>query len=125
MPQSPQDLPPQAQQMIGKLQRQQQQLQQLGEQRNQLRAQKMQIETALEALEEASEDEEVFKVAGPIIVKSTRDDLIEELEEEKEDMEVKLKSVEKKEGKVKEGAKKNQQELQEMLSGGQRTEEAG
>lgn len=125
MPQSLEDLPPQAQQLIAQLQKQQQQLQQLGEQRQQIKAQERQIEKALDSLEETEEEEDVFKVVGPVVVKSTRDELIDELEERKETMEVKLGSVKKKEKKIQEGAKKGQEKLQKLMSGGEEPEKAG
>lgn len=125
MPQSPQDLPPQAQRMIGELQQQQQKLQQLGEQKNQFKAEKIQIEKALDALEETDKNEEVFKVVGPVVVKSERDDLIEELKDKKETMEVKMESMEKKEKDIQEKARDNQQKLQKMMSGGEQAGEAG
>ena len=84
MPQNPQNLPPEAQQMIGELQQSQQQLQQMEQHKMELRAQKSQIDKAVEALKETGEDEEVFRVVGPTVIKSNRNDLLEDLEEKQE-----------------------------------------
>lgn len=104
MARSPQDLPPQAQEMIGELQEQQQQLQQIAEQKNQIEAQKKQIEMAFDALDDAGDDAEVFRVVGPVGIKSDREEVEEELTDMKETMDVRLDSMERKEDNIREGA---------------------
>lgn len=104
--------------MIGELQQQQQQLQQMEEQKMELKAQKMQIDKAVEALKETGEDEEVFRVVGPTVIKSERDELLEDLKEKQETLEVKLESLQKKEDEIEDEAKEKQKELRNMMSGG-------
>ncbi len=118
MEQSPNKMPPQAQQMIGKLQQQQQQLQQMEEQKMELRAHKMQIDRAIEALEETDDGEDVFKVVGPAVIKTEKGNFLEDLKETQETLEIKLDSIDKKEGKIEEDAKKNQEKLRDLMSGG-------
>ena len=113
------DLPPQAQQMIGELQKQKQQLQQIGQQKRQFQAEQKRLERALEALDDADEDKEVVKVTGPVGIKSSQDELVEEFTEKKDQIESKLESIEEKEENLKQDAMQKQNKLQEMMSGGQ------
>lgn len=115
---SPQDLPPEAQQMVQKLQKQKQQLEQIGERKNRFKAEDKRLEEGLKALEGADEDKEVFKVVGPVGIKADRDDLEEELSGKKERIESEIESMEDKEDEIEEKAKENQSKLREMMSGG-------
>lgn len=116
---SGQSMPPQAQQMINELQQQKQQLQQMAEQKNLLEARKRQVEEALDALDDVDGDKEVFRVVGPVGIKTEQDDLTENLSDEKEKLGVQLESVESKQEDLEEEAKEKQQKIQEMMSGGQ------
>ncbi len=108
-----------AKQMIGELQKQQQQLQQIDEHKHQIKAQQKYLDKAFDALEDVDEDDDVFRVVGPIGVKSDKEELMEELTDMKEKMETQLKSMESKEDSIQEKAQENQKKLQKMMSGGQ------
>ncbi|MFW6386266.1 MAG: prefoldin subunit [Candidatus Hadarchaeota archaeon] len=115
---NPSNLPPQAQEMIEELQERKKQLQQINEQRNRFKFEQKRTEKALEAINNAEEEKEVFKVVGPVGIKSTQKELKEELSEDKDKIEAKLSSMGKKEEKIREEAEGKQQKLREMMSGG-------
>ncbi|KXA94410.1 hypothetical protein AKJ37_07630 [candidate division MSBL1 archaeon SCGC-AAA259I09] len=115
---SPQDLPPEAQDKIQKLQKQKRKLEQIGEQKNRFKAEDKRLEEGIKALDEADEDKEVFKVVGPVGIKSNREDLKEELSEKKERIKSEIESMENKENEIRESAKENQSKLREMMAGG-------
>lgn len=120
-----QNMPPQAQEMINELQKQKQQLQQLGERKNLLKSNIRRIEDALEALDEADESKEVFRVVGPVGIKSEKGELTNKLSSQKDNMEARLESVGSKEEKVRDKAMEKQNKLQQMLSGGQEPGRSG
>ena len=76
-------MPPWLQEQIGKLQQSQQNLQSTLAQKQQVELEQVEYEKALEELKKASDDEQVFKHAGSILIKSTKNDLIAEIEEKK------------------------------------------
>ena len=88
------EIPEQAQQLVRQFQIQQQQMQNLMIQKESLNMQKMEVEKALEELGKTGEEEEVFKTVGPILVKKTKADLLEDLTEKKETINMRLKSFE-------------------------------
>ena len=77
-------MPPWLQEQLGKLQQSQQNLQSTLAQKQQVELEQAEYEKALEELKKASDDEQVFKHAGSILIKSTKNDLIAEIEEKKE-----------------------------------------
>ncbi len=102
--------------LIGHFQVQNQQLQQILLQKQALNMQSKEIEKALENIEEKSE---VFRTVGPILIKSTPAEIKKQLEEEKEDIDLKLKSMETQESKLKDKMKENQQKIQGLIPSGQ------
>ena len=54
------------------------------QQKQQIEMEKIETEKSLDELRKASDDDIVYKHAGSILIKSTKKDLIEELEERKE-----------------------------------------
>ena len=119
MPESNQTitLPPEAQQLLIQMQAFQQQYQTLGMQREALSMQKIESEKALEELKKTKDKEEVFKIVGPVLVKSTRQDLIKELGEKKEMADMRLKSLEKQEERIREKLEEIQKKLEGMFKG--------
>ncbi|MBI4163359.1 MAG: prefoldin subunit beta [Candidatus Aenigmarchaeota archaeon] len=89
----------QAQQLIGQAQAYQQQLQNVVAQKEAFNMQLMEIKRAVEELENVKED--VYKVAGPILVKSDPKAVKKELEEKVELIDLRLKTLEKGEEKLK------------------------
>ena len=110
-------LPAEAQQLIVQMQAFQQQYQTLNMQREALSMQKIESEKALEELKKTKDKEDVFKIVGPVLVKSTKSELIKELGEKKETGELRLKSLEKQEERIREKLEEIQKKLEEYLKG--------
>ncbi len=108
-------IPAAAQQLLVQMQTFQQQYQATALQKESLSIQRLEIEKALEELEKAGENEEVYKAVGPILVRSKKAELTKELKEKKDIFELRLKSLEKQEEKLREKLKEGQEKLQSML----------
>jgi prefoldin beta subunit len=113
----PMALPPAAQQLLMQLQTFQQQYQTVAIQKESLMIQKLELEKALEELAKAADKEEVFKAVGTILIRSTKAVLTKEMSEKKESVDVRLKSVDAQEKKVREKINEIQTRLQSMLGG--------
>ena len=110
-------LPPEAQQVIAQLQTFQQQLQASILQRGSLNLQKLEIEKALEALEKVKENESVYKITGPVLIKTKKSEVEKELKEKLEEIEVKIKSLEKLIKKLEEKIKEKQEKIKAFFEG--------
>lgn len=102
------------QQMLIELQTFQQQMQTVMVQKESLNIQNMEIVKALEELKKAT-TEDVYKAVGPILIKSTKKDLDKELTEKKETIDLRLKSLQKQEDRIKEKLKDVQGKFEEFL----------
>ena len=108
-------MPPWLQEQIGKLQQSQQNLQSTLSQKQQVELEQVEYEKALEELKKASDDEQVFKHAGSILIKSTKNELIEELEEKKELSKTQITVLTKQEERIKSSLQEQEKKIQEML----------
>lgn len=112
------ELPPQVQNQVAQLQELQNQHQATLQQKQQLESRVRELKRSLEELEEAGEDSPIFRSVGGLLIKvDDRDDLIDELEEEKETMSVRLNQVKKQEERVKDKIDQLQSNLQQALGG--------
>ncbi|MGC9112017.1 prefoldin subunit beta [Acidilobus sp.] len=75
------------------------------------------IEKVIETLNELSDSAEVYKMAGFVLVKSTKGDLLKELQDRKENLELKIKALKNQENLVKDELDKVAGELQRLLQG--------
>ena len=116
---------PEAQKLFIQLQQQEKQLQNMDLQRQSLTYQKMEIDKALEEIKKCDEKEEMFKIVGPVLIKSSKDKLEAELTEIKNNIDKNLKIIGESEKKLEERMTSGQQKLQEMLKGGKPATEAG
>jgi len=91
----------QTQQMLNQAQLYQQQMQGLLLQRESLNMQMLEVKRALEELEK-TEQTEVYKASGPILIKTTKEEVKKELAEKQELINLRLKTLEKGEKKIKE-----------------------
>lgn len=110
-------LPPEAQQVIAQLQTFQQQLQATLIQKETLTVQKIEIEKALKELEKTEEKENVYKIVGPLLVKTKKERLVNELKEKLEEIEVRIKSLEKVAKKLEEKIQEKQEKLRSFFEG--------
>ena len=107
-------LSPEAQHILIELQTFQQQMQTVLLQKESLSIQNMEIDKALEELKK-TEHNDVYKAVGPILIKSTKKELSKELNEKKETIELRLKSLQKQENRLKEKLKESQEKFEEIL----------
>jgi len=100
-----------------KLQQTQQSLQSIVTQRQNLEIEKRETEKALDELKKASDMDAVFKHAGTILVKSTKQEMIDELEERQEMTKTRSTVLTKQEDRVKEILKEQEAKVTEMMKG--------
>ena len=112
-------MPPWLQEQIMKLQQSQQNLQSLMTQKQHLEIEKAETGKALEELKKTADDNAVFKQTGTVLIKSTKQELIDELEEKQEMAKTRTTVLEKQEVRVKEALKEQEAKITEMMKGGQ------
>lgn len=112
---SGQQIPPWLQEQLAKMQQSQQNLQSIMAQKQQLEIEHMETEKALEELKKAGDDEAVYKHAGSILIKSTKKDLIDDLEERKELAKTRSTVLSKQEERVKQSLQEQESKITEMM----------
>jgi len=111
-------MPPWLQEQIMKLQQSQQNLQSIMTQKQHLEMENAETTKALEELKKVADDDTVFKHAGTVLIKSTKKELIVELEEKQEMAKTRVTVLEKQETRVKESLKEQESKITEMMKGG-------
>ena len=111
-------MPPWLQEQLMKLQQSQQDLQSIMTQKQHLEMEKAESEKALEELKKAADGDAVFKHAGTVLIKSTKQELIGELEEKQEMAKTRVTVLEKQETRVKESLKEQESKITEMMKSG-------
>ena len=109
----PKELPEKAKEKIGELQMLQQRLTLFNSQRQQFQIQLAEVENALGELAKAKAP--VYKMVGELLVEKGIDDLKKELADKKEELDLRVKTLEKQESKIKESALALQKEVQAAL----------
>jgi prefoldin beta subunit len=115
---STKQMPPWLQEQLMKLQQSQQNLQSIMTQKQHLEMEKAETEKALEELKKIADGDAVFKHTGTILIKSTKQELIDELEEKQEMAKTRVIVLEKQETRVKESLKEQESKITEMMKGG-------
>lgn len=111
-------MPPWLQEQLMKLQQSQQNLQSIMTQKQHLEMEKAETEKALEELKKVADGDAVFKHAGTVLIKSTKKELISELEEKQEMAKTRVTVLEKQETRVKESLKEQEAKITEMMKAG-------
>ena len=111
-------MPPWLQEQLMKLQQSQQNLQSIINQKQHLEIEKTETEKALEELKKVGDSDAVFKHAGTVLIKSTKNELIDELEERQEMAKTRATVLEKQETRLKETLKEQETKITEMMKGG-------
>ncbi len=111
-------MPPWLQEQLMKLQQSQQNLQSIMTQKQHLEMEKAETEKALEELKKVADGDAVFKHAGTVLIKSTKQELISELEEKQEMAKTRVTVLEKQEIRVKESLKEQESKITEMMKSG-------
>ncbi len=111
-------MPPWLQEQLMKMQQSQQNLQSIVTQKQHLEIEKAETQKALEELRKITDDDTVFKQAGTILIKSKKQELIDELEERIEMAKTRATVLEKQETRLKETLKEQEAKITEMMKGG-------
>ena len=112
------DMSPKLQNQIAQYQQIQQQLQMIMAQRNQYSLQLEEVERALEELGKAKPETPVYRNVGSLLIKVEKpEDLKKELDEMKDTLGIKVKSMERQENQLKERFGALRSELQTALKG--------
>ena len=109
------DLPPQVQNQLKQLQQLQQQFELVVQQRLQIDIKLRETENALEELNKVDDNTPVYKSVGNLIIKSSREEAIKGLQEERENLQVRKKALESQENRLKEKIDELQKKVQESL----------
>jgi len=110
-------MPPWLQEQLMKLQQSQQNLQSIMTQKQHLEMEKAETEKALEELKKVADNDAVYKHAGTVLIKSTKQELIDELEEKQVMAKTRVTVLEKQETRVKESLKEQESKISEMMKG--------
>jgi prefoldin beta subunit len=112
---SEQELPPWLKEQLARLQQLQQNLQAIMMQKQQVEIEKVETERALDELKKTTSEDIVYKLAGPLLVKSNREVLIKDLDEKKELTNTRLVVLGKQESRVKENLKEVENKINQMM----------
>jgi prefoldin beta subunit len=118
---SEQELPPWLKEQLSRLQQLQQNLQAIMMQKQQVEIEIVETDRALEELKKIGTEDPVYKSAGPILIKSQKDDLLKELGEKKELSNTRVMVLAKQETRVKDNLKEVENKINQMIRGTQGT----
>ena len=111
-------MPPWLQEQVMKIQQSQQSLQSVMTQKQHLEIENAETGKALEELRKVPDGDAVFKQAGTVLIKSKKQELIDELEERIEMTKTRATVLEKQETRLKETLKEQETKITEMMKGG-------
>lgn len=111
------ELPPSVRQQLVRFQQLQQTLNAILVEKQRLEMELVEVKSALEELQKVSDDATVYKAVGPVLVQTSKQQIVEELTERKELTETRLKLLEKQEQRTREQLESLQKELRLALSG--------
>ncbi len=75
------------------------------------------IDAIIEKIKEAGDDAELYKMAGFILVKSSKEAVLKELEEKRENLEVRLRAVKSQEESMTSELRRLEEEIKKALGG--------
>ncbi len=108
-------MPPWIQEQLMKMQQSQQSLQSLMTQKQHLEIEKAETEKALEELKKVTDGDTVFKQAGTVLIKSKKQELIDELEERIELTKTRVVVLDKQEIRLTETLKEQEAKITELM----------
>jgi len=118
---SEQELPPWLKEQLSHLQQLQQNLQAIMMQKHQIEIEIVETDRALEELKKIGSQDPVYKSAGPILIKSQKEDLLKEFGEKKELSNTRVMVLAKQETRVKDNLKEVENKINQMILGTQGT----
>ena len=116
---SEQELPPWLREQVARLQQLQQNLQAIMMQKQQVELEVAETDRALEEIKKTGIEDVVYKSAGPLLIKSKKDDVITELEEKKELSNTRVMVLTKQETRVKDNLKEVENKINQLIRGAQ------
>ena len=111
-------MPPWLQEQIMKMQQSQQSLQSVMQQKQHLEIENAETGKALEELRKVADGDAVYKQTGTVLIKSKKQELIDELEERIELSKTRAVVLEKQETRLKETLKEQEAKITEQMKGG-------
>jgi prefoldin beta subunit len=114
---SQQEIPPWLREQLARLEQLQQNLQAVQMQKQQVEAELSETDRALEELKTTPDDEQIFKYAGNLLIKVTKEAITKELQEKKEVSNTRTLVLGKQETRFKESLKDLQTKIDEMIKG--------
>lgn len=111
-------MPPWLQEQIMKMQQSQQNLQSIMQQKQHLEIENAETGKALDELKKVADGDAVFKQAGTVLIKSKKQELIDELEERIEMSKTRATVLEKQEIRLKETLKEQEAKITEQMKAG-------
>ena len=111
------EIPPWLREQLARLEQLQQNLQTITMQKQQVEAELGEVEKALEELNKAPESDQIYKYAGSLLLKVTREAILKELEERKEVANTRNLVMTKQENRFKESVKELQTKIEDALRG--------
>ncbi len=109
------ELPQEVQGQIAQLQQIQQQAQVIGSQKAQIEALTRENESALKELEKTADDAVVYKSAGGILVRSNKKDAVKDLKEQKEQFDLRVKTLDRQSERLQKRFEELQNSIKEHL----------
>lgn len=112
------NIPPKVQNQIAQFQQLTQQIQMVATQKIQLEAQVKELERTIQELEKTTDDSAVFKNVGSLLIQvKDRTGLVNELKEQKETAEVRVKTLDRQDKHLRERHQSLQQQITQALQG--------
>lgn len=109
------ELPLQIKEQFAKLEQTQQNLQSIAAQKQHTEMERAETDKAIEELQKASDEDNVYKFAGSILIKSTKQKLMAHLEEKKEMAKTRFTVLEKQEQRVMTSLKEQESKITEIM----------
>jgi len=114
---SQQEIPPWLREQLARLEQLQQNLQAVQMQKQQVEAELSETERALDELKTTAEGEQIYKYAGSLLIKVTKDAITKDLQEKKEVSNTRNLVLGKQETRFRESLKDLQTKIDDMLKG--------
>jgi prefoldin beta subunit len=114
---SQQEIPPWLREQLARMEQLQQNLQSVQAQKREVEAEQAEADRALEELKKAADDEQIYKYAGSLLVKVSKEAVTKELMEKKEISSTRTLVLGKQETRLRESLKDLQTKVDDMLKG--------
>ena len=113
------ELPPWLKEQISRLQQLQQNLQAIMMQKQQVELEIVETDRALEELKKTNTADSIYKTAGPLLIKTDKNNVEKELNEKKELSNTRVMVLGKQESRVKENLQEVENKINQMIKGAQ------